>query len=320
MKLTVRQAILLLVLVLLLPLLVHGKAQDKPQPVTSFDNGHKVSGLFLEQYNSVDDPLRIYGEPITDEFAGVAGFGITTVQYFANARFDLVSASDGTQRVEVANLGELTYRTDGKSPPVSGSGPGCERFGPRRYKVCYDFLTFYKAHGGETVFGLPIANLEFYEGRYVQSFEKARFLWAPDSTEPDHILLADLGQQYFEQTVNDSALLIPAGTSAPGDPFNPRVVAVSRFGAIPADAAQEVFVAVSDGYNAPVPGAKVSVTAKLPDGTSAALDAGSTDSSGLLSFQYRNPNLHPGDKVTFEITVTAGSHVLNTNTNYLIWY
>jgi len=44
-----------------------------------------VRGPFLEQYTSVDNPLEIYGLPITGEFEGMSAYGITTVQYFNKA-------------------------------------------------------------------------------------------------------------------------------------------------------------------------------------------------------------------------------------------
>lgn len=320
MKMTLRQAAFFITGVIIFSVLGSSKAQQTPSPVTTFANGHSVSGAFLTQYNSVTDPLRIYGLPITDEFEGVAGFDIARVQYFENARFDLVTAPDGSTSVVVANLGELTYRTDGKSPPVPNAGPGCERFGSRRYSVCRDFLAFYKRYGGENTFGLPIANLEFYNGHFVQSFEKARLIWVPDSKDPDHIRLAALGLQYFDETVNDPSLLIPGGSSPAGNPAQPHVEAYSRFGALPAGGTQEVFIYVYDVYNQPVADAKVTVTAILPDGSTAELDAGETNITGIKSFQYRNPNLEPEDIVTFDIRVQAGDQTLTASTSYQVWY
>lgn len=93
-----------------------------------FGTGHIVRGAFLEQYVSVRNPLELYGLPITGEFEGMSAFGITTVQYFNKARFDLVKDLDGNDKVVVANLGELTYPGPGPLAPVSSDGPTCRKF------------------------------------------------------------------------------------------------------------------------------------------------------------------------------------------------
>jgi hypothetical protein len=57
------------------------------------ETGHWIWGAFLDEYNSVEDPLLYFGYPITDDFIdSVTG---QHVQYFQKARFDLVDTDQG---------------------------------------------------------------------------------------------------------------------------------------------------------------------------------------------------------------------------------
>ena len=68
------------------------------------ETGHRVTGEFLEFYRQVDNPLLVYGYPITDAYQDPTTRII--VQYFQKARFELHPESPQGLRVQLSPLGE----------------------------------------------------------------------------------------------------------------------------------------------------------------------------------------------------------------------
>ena len=155
------------------------------------ETGHWVRGLFLEKYKSTDDPLLIFGYPISDEILDVDS-GITT-QYFQRARMDLL---DGV--VEIAALGKELYSAGTPLEVDPSKSSSCRYFSETEKSVCYAFLQFYDKHNGYEFFGFPISDLELQGERYVQYFEKARMEFRPELGNGERIALADLGSIYYD--------------------------------------------------------------------------------------------------------------------------
>jgi len=296
---------------------VHAQTEGEP---LIFETGHSVSGLFLEQYNSVPDPLQIYGLPITDEFQGMSASGITTVQYFTKARFDLVTAPDGKQSISVANLGELLYPGPGPLAPVPADGPTCQKFPETGKSVCYAFLQYYQSMGGKEVFGEPISDLEIREGRYVQYFEKVRMEWQPELDADVHVVLTDLGKRYFDLVVGDSGLTKPTGSPIPGKPRQPRVLAFVSDSLIPANSQQKIYVIVVDMFDRPVADVQVWVYAKTPQGRSEPFRAPNTNADGISVLRFPVGNLEPHQVVELEVKASNGVEEASTRTWFRVWY
>lgn len=319
MRRTIRYYSLLLTLFLVAGLAAPVYAQTGNSPLV-FETGHSVTGLFLEQYNSVSDPLQIYGLPITDEFQGMSANGITTVQYFTKARFDLIVGPDGKQSISVANLGELLYPGPGPLAPVPTDGPNCQRFSKTGKSVCYAFLQYYQSMGGKEVFGEPISDLEIREGRYVQYFEKVRMEWQPELDADVHVVLTDLGKRYFDLVVGDSGLTKPSGSAIPGKPRQPRALAFVANALITPNSHQKIYVIVVDIFDRPVEDAQVWVYIKTPDGLSEPYRAPDTNSDGISILPYPVGKLNPRQVVELEIKVTTGGEEATTQTWFRIWY
>ncbi len=296
-----------------------GHAQSTDNWV-DFNTGHTVSGPFLNQYYSLSDPLDIYGLPITDEFEGMSSSGITTVQYFTKARFDLVKGINGDEQISVANLGELMYPGPGPLAPVPTDGPTCRFFQVTGKNVCYAFLQFYDANNGPVNFGNPISDLEVREGRYVQYFEKVRMEWQPEKELDSHVVLTDLGKRYFDLAVNDPPLLNPAGSAAPGEPRNPKAFAFVGRALISANSQQTVYVVVYDMYRKPVASAQVWVYVKTEDGQINAYRAPDTNSDGISVLSFPIGDLTPNQVVELQVQVMAAGELASTQSWFRVWY
>ena len=60
------RSVLLLFAILVMFSGIAAKKQDDPDKKKEFPSGHTVSGEFLEFYQSVQDPARVFGNPITE--------------------------------------------------------------------------------------------------------------------------------------------------------------------------------------------------------------------------------------------------------------
>lgn len=285
-----------------------------------FGTGHFVRGPFLEQYASIDNPLEIYGLPITGEFEGMSAYGITTVQYFNKTRFDLVKGSNGEDQVVVANLGELLYPGPGPLAPVSSDGPTCRKFPSTGKSVCYAFLQFYDANDGPNNFGDPISDLEIREGRYVQYFQKVRMEWVPELNSDSHVVLTDLGKRYFDFVVGDPDRLKPQGSSIPGKPRKPQAYAFVSKPLISAGSQQTLNVIVVDMYNQPVADAQVWVFTMTPDGRRDPYRAPDTDADGITTLQFPVGQLAPQQIVELEVKVSVNGEEATAKSWFRVWY
>jgi len=316
---TIRIICVLFIIVILGGVTIPGYSQPSVNG-DDFGTGHFVRGAFLEQYTSVRNPLDIYGLPITGEFEGMSAFGITTVQYFNKARFDLVKDLSGTDRIVVANLGELMYPGPGPLAPVSSEGPTCRKFPATGKSVCYAFLQYFDANDGAVNFGDPISDLEIREGRYVQYFQKARMEWVPELDSDSHVVLTDLGKRYFDFMVGDPDRLKPEGSSIPGKPRKPQAYAFVANPLITAGSQQLLNVVVVDMFRAPVANAQVWVFVLTPDGRSDPFRAPDTNSFGISTMQFPVGDLQPTQIVEIQVKVTANGEEASAKSWFRVWY
>ncbi len=316
---TIRIILPIAVLILIGSLTVPGYTQAGAGG-EDFGTGHVVSGEFLDQYASLTNPLEIYGLPITGQFEGMSSYGITTVQYFNKARFDLVKDQNGEDTVVVANLGELLYPGPGPLAPVSTDGPTCRKFEATGKSVCYAFLQYYDANNGAENFGDPISDLEIREGRYVQYFQRARMEWVPELNSDSHVVLTDLGKRYFDIVVGDPDRLKPEGSSIPGKPRKPQAYAFISDPLIKAGSDQTLNVIVVDMYHKPVKDAQVWVFTITPDGRRDPFRAPDTDVNGISTVTLPVGDLLPQQIVELEVKVSANGEDASAESWFRVWY
>ncbi len=273
------------------------------------ETGHNVQGEFLKFYNQAREPNLVYGYPITEQFVSRDG---KTVQYFQRARFELTSAND----IALTPLGRALYQP---AAPLEAKNPfACEMFSGT--PVCYAFLDFYKANGGATQFGVPVAPAEQQGDAFIQYFEYARFEWRAEQFQ-NRVALTDLGRIYFDALKEDAAQLSPL---APQDAtINPVLSLRARaFVATPVtrpSGSQTVFILVQSQTLQAVANVSGVAVIRLPDGGAQTI-VFATDQFGAAKFSFDFTNLEPGKLVSIEIAVNYQGLATATKTSFRIWH
>lgn len=309
---------ILLVIASLAVLTGVGIAQSGTQEFIG-DPGKWVSNEFLDYYHSSNDPLAIFGYPITIEFTDA-----TTnmrVQYFQKARFDLEMTPFGTV-VNSAPLGELLYETGRYAEAqVGGDSSVCHTF-PNGKEVCYAFWQYYQSNQGESFLGAPISNTEVNEGGYlVQFFEKGLLEWHPEKAPGFRVVVADLGRIYFDEFVGDQRYTRNDPSNLPESILRvPNVQVYVSKAIVPPNSFQELYVVVTDQYKQPIPGALVGVTISLPDGRECFFRLPETDLAGISSLELTVGDLPPRDIVRIEAQVSTGGEPVKGLTWFRIWW
>jgi len=169
--------------------------------------GHTVGGNFLRYFEAIGG-VESLGYPISQPLEQEG----RQVQYFEYARLEDHPDNPGRPVVKLSMLGERLGR---RTPPLSPSRvPPASEQGSRYYAqmghaLSGDFLTYFDGHGGMERFGFPIAETSVAEGRLVQDFQRARFVWRLDRPPGDRVTLEPIGRVYFEAQGLDPALLDP---------------------------------------------------------------------------------------------------------------
>jgi len=231
------------------------------------ETGHWVRGEFWALYNSTPNYLQLYGFPITEEFQD-AMTGVQ-FQYFQKARFELHPG----QRVRRTPLGEsFLNENEARRPlPIPENSPACRTFPQTGFQVCYAFLEFFDANGGEDQFGQPISNIELLDDdRRVQYFQEARFEWQPGRPPGQRVVLTDLGYQYFFIRGEDPVLLLPVprieGENIAENALNLQARAYPGQAVTKAGEYQTVYVIVQDQRLMFIEGAQVTLRIHMPSG------------------------------------------------------
>jgi hypothetical protein len=284
------------------------------------ETGHLVVADFLRFYESVPDPLKIFGLPITDAFRDEALDG-RLVQYFQRARFELVPENPPELRIVLTRLGSYQV-TEGDDLPLPDNFPACRRFAEQpRFQVCYAFKDFFEKNGGVAVFGYPESNFILQDGRIVQWFQRARFEWRPELLPGEAVTLTNLGEIYFKQMAEDPARLRPSRASnIPQTVLSLHAQASTAAGVLRRSGTQTVYIVVQDQNRLPVANAEISLEVRLPSGASQAYTVpGLTDGNGGIrfTFEYRDPQVG-----TAEIRVHVRYRELQrqTVTSFQIWW
>jgi len=281
------------------------------------ETGHWIWGEFLNEYNSVDDPLLYFGYPITDDFVdSVTG---QHVQYFQKARFDMVDTAQGA-KVQLAPLGKLLHEEGAQLADIAADGPTCRRF-KSGFSVCYAFLQFYDAYAGVTYFGNPVSELEVIDGRYVQYFENTRMEWWPERESGERVVLTDLGKVYFDRVVaNPDLLKSSPPANIAGQLLKPIVRVFPQKSLIGGTESQTVFVVVQDQYLRAMPKAQVGLTAIFPDGTTEFFRLSETNEYGVSQVTFDVPGLAIQSVVTLKAEVTIRGEMATGTGWFRIWW
>lgn len=290
------------------------------------ETGKTVRGEFLKKYESVPNPILVFGYPITDDYSAPEGSPASglRIQYFQRARFDFNPDPTAEEKVIVAPLGRLLYESEDLSkseeisPPFS---PACRYFKETGLRTCYSFLDFYEANGDLDQFGLPISPIIKINGRLVQYFEYARFEWHPELPVGQRVLLTNIGKMYYDRFERYHRPSSTPPNNLPSKPITQlKVRAFVRSAVVSQDESQSIYVVVLDEEQKPVQGAQVSLTLVPSSGASKLLVLNVTDEKGITSTSISVKDF-PIGIVEVKVTVNYSTALQKqTVTSFRVWY
>jgi hypothetical protein len=283
---------------------------------------HSVSGEFLEKFNSVSEPVEVFGYPITEAIVAIGNspFANRQVQYFQRAIFEYHPENAPGHQVQLVPLGKQIFEKAVVTPyqTLTPNHPACQSFTNSTYQVCYAFLSFFRAKGGEAVLGAPISEMVWENERIVQYFEYARIEWRPEKAPGHRVVLTNLGELYFNLFENEEF----GDFILPWEEYQVRELHVSAFplhAVIADETTQSVFVIVKDQLNKPVQAAQVTITIITPDQQKFTLLMPSTDDKGITSVSYTQVRQSEG-RVQIVVEVNYANTLTKiSRTSYRIW-
>ena len=286
------------------------------------ETGHWVRDEFLAFYSSIENPLEIYGLPITDEFIDPI-FGVR-MQYFQKARFEISDQAGDQPRVILSPLGKYLFNPAIISPvTINVSTAPCKTFPSQLggYRVCYGFLDFFEANGGIQQFGQPVSNLVREGERYLQYFENAKFEWRPESLTGDYVVLTDLGRLHFDQSHRDPRLLFfDVSNAQMGDVLELSLNAFVDLAVVKVGDVQTLTVLVHDQHFQPVPGANVSIVVYRDYAEDLRANLPPTGENGVTKLSFDVGSYEPESLVPIDIKVTYQGVTATTQTWFRVWW
>ncbi len=245
------------------------------------DPGIRVARAIQAFYNSVPDPLFVFGEPLTPPQQQAPG---RWVQFFEKA----VLVSDAQGQVRPEPLGRR-YRVPGTPylERIQG-GPSCREYG--EFQVCYAFLDVYLKYGGERIFGPPISNMETNGVQIFQDFENARLIF--HFAAPERIVVADLGKLALQEAMDQFA---QGPVFNMGEALQVQVTLSVEQPQLTAGDTQTITILVLDQNDQPLTDAEVWVEILTQDGRSLGRQpVGPPNDNGVIQFQFRVPEDYEG--------------------------
>ncbi len=282
------------------------------------ETGHWVKGIFQEMYLLAEEPVRIFGLPITEQIVDPINGDIT--QYFQKARFDLVDFPDGKKMIQVP-LGELLY-TPGEKPDIPTRGAGCRKILPTQFHVCYAFLEFYDSFPDAAFLGYPISEMEIQNSRFVQYFQYGRLEWRPDLEAGKRVYISDLGTAYFNTRIGDISLLEPdKSTQLTDEQLILKVQAFPKKFLLTRDENQTISIIVQNQRREPIAGASVVITIYWPDGRQDKLRMiENTGSTGIGHISFKPDKTYPSDQfIIIDVEASYLDKTATTTTWFRTW-
>jgi len=295
-------------------------AQGDGDPLKRYEEtGCSLQGDFLEFFETRGG-LEVFGYPLTEPFWQ----GGIQVQYFQKARLESHPDNPPPYQVQLGLLAdELNYR----NPPQPRQQPDSSNrhyFPETGHTVSLAFLRFFREQGGIDIFGCPVTEMYYEEGRIVQYFQRMKMAWYPtDSASPVHI--EDLGEIYLRT----QAKRFPPESNCDGHSFlhgeqaaQLDVVISIRHSVLEKGAdTQTVSILVTDGKRAPLPKSRVVITLRNAAGTTLIkLENLFTDERGFLRISsIPVQGVGTGENVTVEVIATYGGMSVVGNDVFLVW-
>jgi hypothetical protein len=289
-----------------------------PEPLTIPETGHTISGEFLIEYQKVSNPEIVFGNPITEPF--YSKYSNRIVQYFENARFELLPENPAELRVRITPLGEILYE-EGDPLPVPENYPTCLEFKETKYQVCFSFLEFFQTYGGVPVFGLPISNFELQDNLIVQYFQNCRMEWRPENPPGQRVVLTPLGKISFDMHEDSRLLKSPLKNNLTQNILRINGRAFVEKAVSSLSDTQIVYVIVQNQNNQPVSDAQAYLYVTFPFEKEARQYVSDlSDANGIIKVPFNYEKKIPGI-VTIQIKITYPSlPEAETVTSFRVWW
>lgn len=307
-----------LVLLLVVSALILSTAPFQPALAQGFsggryfgETGHWVRGEFYTLWNSADEPLMIYGFPITEEIDDPENSGIRK-QYFQRALFTYDPSRPAGFQVDVEAIGLLlfssaNYRTL-DAPSMSPNHPACLYDRTTDKLVCYAFRDFYVNYGGVAAFGRPVSNVVMLGDRLVQYFERARLEWHPGLPSGHRVVPANIGEEFFDLYENP-ILKAPApdgNISAPILSLRTRIS--TQKATTRSTDSQSIFIVVQDQQLRRLTGALVDIEVSFPSGRM--IHSAATTTNGIAAITFDQEDEQPGLVMLNVVIEIAGKRLV----------
>lgn len=175
---------------------------EAPIPACFAETNQCIRGLFLA-YWQTHGGLAVNGYPLSGEFAQTLEDGQTyTVQYFERVRLEYHPGNDPANQVLIGQFGRRVHPAD----PPTGPAFGAVYFAETGHNITRQaFASYYAANGGLAQFGYPLSEefvetLEDGQEYSVQYFERARFEYHPENSDPaNQVLLGQFGRRFLAE-------------------------------------------------------------------------------------------------------------------------
>ncbi len=148
------------------------------QTVYFAQTGHHLSNRsgFLDFWRA-NGQVLIFGYPISEEFVENGRI----VQYFERARFEFDPLQAGTAgQVQLGLIGREMLEIQGMPDPLADPGTGVRYFPETGHTLWGEFGRYWDRRGGMRLFGFPLSETVDEQGRSVQYFERAKFVYIPE--------------------------------------------------------------------------------------------------------------------------------------------
>ena len=309
--------VLMLVVTLLAPRYTVAEDDARYFPET----GHWVTGKFLRFYESVPDPIVVYGYPITDAFqtGSAPQYPGMLVQYFEKVRFEYHPENPPELAVVLSPLGEYMYEVEGPGSESHFShGLGqCRNIPADGFPVCYNFLTFFDAYGGIAQFGYPISAVEYHDNLMVQYFQRARLEMRNDLPPGERVIVSDLGKQYFDLS-ESPLLLLPNAEDYIANLLVLKAHAFVNRAVVAQNDSITLLVVVQDQNLQPVPDTQVTIIVRFSNGVENRYIMDLTNEKGFTVLPL---DIRDAPYGLAEVIVIASNNLLQTQTltSFRVW-
>ncbi len=286
------------------------------------ETGHRIDDRFLEYFEE-NGGLAIFGYPITESFIDQG----LLVQYFQKARLEWHPNNPDPYKIQLGLLGdELKYRR----PPIPEPSPRSRRrvyFPQTGHTVAYTFLDFFKENGQVDIFGYPISEMYFEDGKVVQYFQRLKLEWSPEDPT-SMIYVGNLGELYLSiyRSRIPSEALRPLEARPETGTFQQvrslRAVISLRYSVMSQKSSQIVSVLVTDNNDDPIQDATVDIHLETPTGDILpnSQQSSRTDDRGFVQASIPVNEGKTGTQVIVQARVSYNELETTAQNVFLLWW